>query len=133
SFGGPVLFLLNKYVIFSHVIRLENNVDYVVILSSIALTTALWITVAPLTKPDPDAELIELYTRARPLGWWGPIAEKAGLAPKGSMPIAQGLGAAVVGMVMVAAGTIAFSTAYIAQWKSVASFGAVCVACGLLF
>jgi SSS family solute:Na+ symporter len=37
------------------------------------LTTALWITVALLTKPDPDALLRRFHQRAQPLGWWGPF------------------------------------------------------------
>ena len=38
------------------------------------LTTALWVGVALLTKPDPRPVLDEFYRRARPLGSWGPVA-----------------------------------------------------------
>lgn len=37
------------------------------------LTTALWVAVALLTKPDPQPLLDTFYDRARPLGSWGPI------------------------------------------------------------
>jgi Na+/proline symporter len=37
------------------------------------LTTALWVSVALLTKPDPDEVLDEFYRKARPLGAWGPV------------------------------------------------------------
>jgi hypothetical protein len=37
------------------------------------LTTALWVAVALLTKPDPRRVLDEFYRRARPLGSWGPV------------------------------------------------------------
>jgi Na+/proline symporter len=37
------------------------------------LTTALWVGVALLTKPDPRPVLDEFYRRARPLGSWGPV------------------------------------------------------------
>jgi Na+/proline symporter len=37
------------------------------------LTTILWVTVALVTKPDPEALLNRFYQRARPLGWWGPF------------------------------------------------------------
>ena len=37
------------------------------------LTTALWVSVALLTEPDPRPVLDEFYRRARPLGSWGPV------------------------------------------------------------
>lgn len=37
------------------------------------LTTALWVSVALLTDPDPAPVLDEFYRRARPLGSWGPV------------------------------------------------------------
>jgi solute:Na+ symporter, SSS family len=46
------------------------------------LTTALWISVALLTKPDPDEILERFYRRARPLGWWGPLRQRCGLPTK---------------------------------------------------
>ena len=133
SFGGPLIFLLNKYLIFPHVLRVERAVDYGVVLSSIGLTCVLWIVVSLVTRPDPEERLVEFYKRARPLGWWGPIAVKAGLEPRGWPPILRGLGIAVVGAVMVAAGTIAFSSAYVAAWSNVAVFGGLCLLAGLLF
>ncbi|MDZ4818966.1 MAG: hypothetical protein SGJ20_08345, partial [Planctomycetota bacterium] len=36
-------------------------------------TTAIWVTVALLTKPEPDAVLQSFYRRAHPLGYWGPV------------------------------------------------------------
>ena len=40
---------------------------------------------------------------------------------------------AVVGAVMVAAGTIAFSSAYVAAWSNVTIFGGLCLFAGLMF
>jgi Na+/proline symporter len=40
------------------------------------LTTVLWVTVALLTKPDPDKMLDDFYQRVRPLGWWGKYASR---------------------------------------------------------
>lgn len=43
----------------------------------IGATTALWVTVALCTRPEDERLLRDFYQRARPMGWWGPIAEKA--------------------------------------------------------
>lgn len=133
SFGGPAIFLLNKYVIFRHLIPTESNVGYVIVLSSIGMTFILWMTVALLTRPDPEKRLIAFYKQARPLGWWGPIARKAGIPPRGGRPILRGLAIALVGAVMIAAGTIAASEVYVARWPVVLAFGVLCGAAGLVF
>ncbi len=46
-----------------------------------SLTTILWVSVALLTKPDPERVLEDFYLRARPLGSWGPV--RARLLAKG--------------------------------------------------
>ena len=38
--------------------------------------TVLWVSVALLTKPDDEETLRGFYTKVRPGGWWGPIAEQ---------------------------------------------------------
>ena len=133
SFGGPVIFLVNKYLVFGVLLKTGDDVGYPVVLSSIAMTFVLWVLVALLTKPDPDERLIEFYRRARPMGWWGPIAAKAGIQPRSALDIPSGLAIAVLGAVMVAAGTIAFSSAYIADWSSVAVCVAICLVTGIIF
>lgn len=64
-----------------------------------ALTTILWVTVALLTKPDPDKLLNDFYQRVHPLGFWKPFRVKHGSAPLSNIvkPIFRGLGVAVVG------------------------------------
>ncbi|MCW5557432.1 MAG: hypothetical protein KIT22_06340 [Verrucomicrobiae bacterium] len=42
----------------------------------VGLTTALWVAVALLTEPEDEPLLRAFYQRARPMGWWGPIAAK---------------------------------------------------------
>jgi Na+/proline symporter len=133
SFGGPVIFLVNKYLVFGLLLKTGDDVGYPVVLSSIAMTFVLWVLVALLTKPDPEERLIEFYRRARPMGWWGPIAAKAGIQPRSALDIPSGLAIAVLGAVMVAAGTIAFSSAYIADWSSVAVCVAICLVTGIIF
>ncbi|MBN1418783.1 MAG: hypothetical protein JXP34_08395 [Planctomycetes bacterium] len=133
SFGGPAIFLLNKYIVFGRWIRMESDVDYVVVLSSMALTCLLWIAVALLTEPEPKDTLLDFYRRARPPGWWGPIAREASGSAPGPRPILTGLGIAALGAAAVAAGTIAFSALYIARWWIAAGFAAVAVLAGLAF
>jgi Na+/proline symporter len=146
SFGGPLIFLFNKYILFQHLILIKGDVGYVVVLSSIAATFVLWFLVALFTRPEPEARLLEFYRRSRPLGWWGPIAAKVmaeergadALAasqppPRGLRPIVGGLGIALLGAIMVAAGTIAFSCAYVGSWLTTTVFSVLCVATGLGF
>ena len=133
SFGGPVIFLLNKYVVFKYLVDAGSDTTYLVVLASIALTCVLWIAVSLLTKPDPEEKLIEFYKRARPMGWWGPVARKAGIEHAGLRPILAGLGIAVSGAVTVAAGTIAFSCVYVARWNVAAVAAAMTVVVGIGF
>jgi len=60
------------------------------------LTTVLWVTVALLTKPDPDRMLDAFYQRVRPLGWWGPYAKARDWRPD-VKPIVRGLLVAIAG------------------------------------
>lgn len=71
SFGGPIIFLLVKFVF------LPQTGYWYQVLTGMALTSALWITVAFLTPPDEEKVLVDFYRLARPLGFWGPIKDKA--------------------------------------------------------
>ena len=42
----------------------------------VILCTLLWLIVVYFTEPDDPEVLEKFYTRVRPGGWWGPIAEK---------------------------------------------------------
>jgi len=117
SFGGPVIFLFNQFVVFGRWIDAGQDAAYLVVLSSIGATCLLWVFVALLTPPDPEETLVAFYRRARPMGWWGPIAARAGLAPVGPGRIVVGLLVALLGAASVAAGTIGFSGLYIATWR----------------
>ena len=133
SFGGPVLFLINQYVVFPHFVHAGSASVYLVVFASIGATTLLWIAVALLTEPEPEEKLIEFYRRGRPMGWWGPIATKAGIEPVGWTPIFRGLGIAVCGAVMVGAAIVALSCAYVGRWDVAALALAAAVVSGLAF
>jgi len=42
------------------------------------LTTLLWVSVALMTDPEPEAVLATFYRRVRPLGSWGPVKLRIG-------------------------------------------------------
>jgi solute:Na+ symporter, SSS family len=118
SFGGPVLFLFNQFVVFRYFVDAGSASVYLVVFTSIAATTALWMTVALTTKPEPEDKLVEFYRRARPMGSWGPIAAKAGVEPAGWRPVLRGCGLAACGAVMVGGGTVALSCAFVGRWNA---------------
>ncbi len=48
------------------------------VLITVAVTTAVWLTVTFLTRPEPNEVLLAFYRRVRPsAALWGPIAKKA--------------------------------------------------------
>ncbi len=83
------------------------------------LTTVLWVSVALLTKPDPEQILQRFYDRARPLGFWGPFRAKADEGAGGNRelrPILRGMMIATVGAVSVALLIVGLSKAWFASW-----------------
>ncbi len=134
SFGGPLVFIINKYIVFNYFINMGDNSDYVVVFASMLMTFVLWVLVALFTKPEPEEKLIAFYKKAKPLGWWGDIPEKAGVKRnyKPSKVVA-GLGIAVLGAVAVSAGTIAFNSLYIARWQVATYSVFVMIVAGICF
>ena len=134
SFGGPLVFIINKYIVFNYFINMGDNSDYVVVFASMLMTFVLWVLVALFTKPEPEEKLIAFYKKAKPLGWWGDIPEKAGVKRmyKPSKVVA-GLGIAVLGAVAVSAGTIAFNSLYIARWQVAIYSVFVMIVAGICF
>jgi Na+/proline symporter len=119
SFGGGVIFCLVVFgppflgwLGFGWANRLITpwwNQTFVIM----GLTTILWISVALLTRPDPDAVLERFYLQARPLGSWRPVRARLNggtcdfndsETSTGSRPIWRGLLIALVG----AAGSISY-------------------------
>jgi hypothetical protein len=133
SFGGPLLFLFNQFVVFRYLIDAGEASVYVVIFASMAATFVFWVAVAIATDPEPEETLIEFYRRARPMGWWGPIARKAGLEPVGWPPIVRGLGIAACGAVMVGAAVVALSSTYVARWDVAGIAVGISVVAGAAF
>jgi solute:Na+ symporter, SSS family len=133
SFGGPLLFLFNQLVVFRYFVDAGPASVYLVVFTSMAATTVLWVAVARFTKPEPEEKLIEFYRRARPMGAWGPVPKKAGLEPVGWSPVVRGLGIAATGSVMVGAAIVALSCAYIGRWNITTVALLVSAATGIAF
>jgi hypothetical protein len=133
SFGGPVLFLFNQFVVFRYFIDAGPASVYLVVFASMAATTLLWMGVARFTEPEPEEKLVEFYRRARPMGSWGPIARKAGLEPAGWTPVLRGLGIAATGAVMVGAAVVALSCAFVGRWTVMAVSLVVSAVAGVAF
>jgi SSS family solute:Na+ symporter len=66
------------------------------ILAIVAVTTAAWISVTFLTRPDDEAKLLAFYRKVRPGGFWGPVARRNGWAYKLQAAPFAGWGLAVV-------------------------------------
>ena len=126
-----MVFLLNKFVVFVHLIDAGQDAAYVIVLSSIAATCLLWIAVALCTEPEPEEKLLAFYKEAQPMGWWGPIAHKAGVETSGGAPIAHGLGLALLGAVAVGGGIIGFSGFYVGRWTVALVGGLVALMLGV--
>jgi Na+/proline symporter len=147
SVGGPLLFLLNQFLVFPYFVEAGPASVYLVVFASIGATGALWFLVAWFTAPEPEDRLLEFYRRARPMGWWGPIAEKAAghgpqaAGPSASMPprlqgpkpILAGLGIAACGATAVGAAVIALSCAFVGRWGVSVAALAVAIVAGLAF
>lgn len=133
SFGGPVLFAFNQFVVFRYWIHAGDAAAYLVVFASMAATTVLWVSVALLTPPEPEEKLLEFYRRARPMGAWGPIAARAGIAPAGWPPVVRGLGIACCGTIMVCGGILALTCAFVARWNVATASLLVAVAAGVVF
>jgi Na+/proline symporter len=57
----------------------DLRADAWVMLTTVVISTAVWLTVTFLTKPEPDAVLERFYRRVRPGGpGWARVSEKAG-------------------------------------------------------
>lgn len=135
SIGGPAIFLVNHFIFFRYVIHVPGgDPGYWIVFLSMGQTLVLWVAVALLTEPEPEPVLVEFYKRAKPMGWWGPIAAKAGEQPaSAASPIFTGLGVAVMGAVTTASGTITLTAAFVGRWGVAALAGIIALAFGLLF
>jgi hypothetical protein len=104
SFGGALIFCLvvlgPKLLLFLGVAGAEKLIPswWWQTFLVMGLTTALWVTVALLTKPDPERLLRAFHERARPLGCWTPFKANTGKSSWDDFkPVFRGIGIALIG------------------------------------
>jgi len=103
---------------------------------SIGISTLLWIVVALATTPERNELLVAFYRRARPLGWWKPIARLAGEpqpATRLRFPIAAGLTLAFAGAIAVMAYITGISQFYVGGYHTGLLLFAILALTGALF
>jgi len=83
------------------------------------LTTVLWVTVALLTKPDPEDLLQRFYLRAHPLGCWTPFKHLDKPGTEGEFkPVFQGIFIAIIGTASVSFFILGLTHVWFARYLS---------------
>lgn len=136
SFGGPAIYLLVRFVATPLLAKQGIELgEFPQVLVAMGLTAVLWVTVTLLTPPQPEAELIEFYKRARPMGFWGPIRRALG-EPERQHDLAmilKGFGLAALGAAWIAAMLICFSNLFVGLYAKGAAYGAGAIVGAVLF
>lgn len=95
------LYLLSKFAPADALVWLSKPM---ILLLTVAGSTAVWVVVTFLTAPVSQEKLAAFYRKVRPFGLWGPVARRTGVPP------ARGLGRMLVnwlgGTVMVLGATL---------------------------
>jgi SSS family solute:Na+ symporter len=103
---------------------------------SMGISTLLWIVTTLATHPEPNDLLVAFYRRARPLGFWAPVASLSGEShPATSLrfPIATGLSLAAAGAIAVMAYITGISQLYIAGYTTALLLFAILALTGAVF
>ncbi|MDK2972539.1 MAG: solute:Na+ symporter, family [Candidatus Sumerlaeota bacterium] len=104
------------------------------------VSTALWVTVALLTKPEKMENLKDFYRQARPLGWWKPVRDAVLLEdgeehvahyPRGV--IAGGFATGVLGTSWICLGILALSQLYVGRYAEGIGCGIASLVLALIF
>ena len=117
-------------------IRQQMQVYQAVI--SMSITTAAWVLVTVLTKPE-DMELLkQFYRKARPLGLWGPVrqaieAEEARTIDNPKLLIPAGLLVTLLGAIWLILSVICLSVLFVAKWKTAAACGVLAIVFAVAF
>jgi Na+/proline symporter len=105
---------------------------------SMSITTAAWVLVTVLTKPE-DMELLkQFYRKARPMGLWGPVrqaieAEEARTIDNPKLLIPAGLLVTLLGAIWLILSVICLSVLFVAKWKTAASCGVLAIVFAVAF
>ena len=105
---------------------------------SMIMSTTSWVIATLLTKPEDMEILKEFYLRVRPCGYWRPVRQA--LIAEGRLQdepqhynILTGFGVAVVGFVMMAAGTLTIAALFVGDYLEVIIYAVIAIVIGLIF
>lgn len=104
------------------------------ILTTVAITTAVWLIATFATRPEPDAKLIAFYRRVRPAGpGWRGVSDLAGAGQDAAAErLAPGFIQWVLGMTAVYSALFSVGEALFGTWLRAALLGALAVASAVL-
>ncbi len=104
------------------------------ILTTVAITTAVWLVATFATRPESDAKLIAFYRRVRPAGpGWRGVSVLAGAGQEAAAErLAPGFILWVLGMTAVYSALFSVGEALFGTWVRAALLGALAVASAVL-
>jgi SSS family solute:Na+ symporter len=104
------------------------------ILTTVAITTAVWLIATFATRPESDAKLIAFYRRVRPAGpGWRGVAGLAGAAKEAAAErLAPGFIQWVLGITAVYSTLFAVGETLFGEWPSAALLGVVAITSAVL-
>lgn len=71
-------FVVSVYLQTAGKLDTDKPVDFAwVMIITVSVTTAVWLLVTFLTKPEPQEVLVSFYRRTKPSWGWGPVASQA--------------------------------------------------------
>jgi Na+/proline symporter len=103
-------------------------------LTTVALTTIVWVVATFATSPEPESRLIEFYRRVRPAGpGWAPVAARAG-GPPGAQTerLAPGFLNWILGILVVYSTLFGIGQLLFGEWAGVAFLAIALVAAVVL-
>jgi solute:Na+ symporter, SSS family len=104
------------------------------ILTTVAVTTLVWIVATYATPPEPESRLIEFYRRVRPAGpGWAPVARRAGaIATAPAERLAPGFVNWILGVAVVYSTLFAIGQLFFGEVASGIGFLAAALICGVV-
>jgi Na+/proline symporter len=103
-------------------------------LTTVALTTIVWVVATFATSPEPESRLIEFYRRVRPAGpGWAPVAARAGVPPGAQTErLAPGFLNWILGILVVYSTLFGIGQLLFGEWAGVAFLAIALVAAVVL-
>ncbi len=143
-FAGPLLYGVFQFLLPSlewwrnFQAAAPENSQIVQAIMAMLLGTVCWVIAALVTEPENMDTLKEFYLRARPHGCWGPV--KQALIAEGRLSedevkttILPGFVTAIVGFIMMAAGTMVCTTLFVGQYKMMTIYIVITLISGYAF